>query len=130
MNELLNSPPSCVAWAPKSTAQVIEEFNLSNDKSCAYRKKKSIHPRLKRKSKHVATLAPNVPAMQELYFAVPMAEAVLCTLNIRLDSSIVADLLKHSEANIIFVDQQLLQIAQGALKEKQTHNFSIQDRVS
>ncbi|KAK4342434.1 hypothetical protein RND71_038250 [Anisodus tanguticus] len=65
--------------------------------------------------RRVATLAPNVPAMQELYFAVPMAEAVLCTLNIRLDSSIVADLLKHSEANIIFVDQQLLQIAQGAL---------------
>ncbi|KAJ8532032.1 hypothetical protein K7X08_011955 [Anisodus acutangulus] len=63
----------------------------------------------------VATLAPNVPAMQELYFAVPMAEAVLCTLNIRLDSSVVVDLLKNSEAKIIFVDQQLLQIAQGEL---------------
>ncbi|MCE3049400.1 hypothetical protein HAX54_044755 [Datura stramonium] len=63
----------------------------------------------------VATLAPNVPAMQELHFAVPMAEAVLCTLNTHLDSSMVADLLKHSEAKIIFIDQQLLQIAQGAL---------------
>ncbi|XP_049414094.1 butanoate--CoA ligase AAE1-like [Solanum stenotomum] len=63
----------------------------------------------------VATLAPNVPAMQELHFAVPMAGAVLCTLNTRLDSSMVADLLKHSETKIIFVDQQLLQIAQQAL---------------
>uniref|UniRef100_M1DCN5 AMP dependent ligase n=1 Tax=Solanum tuberosum TaxID=4113 RepID=M1DCN5_SOLTU len=63
----------------------------------------------------VATLAPNVPAMQELHFAVPMAGAVLCTLNTRLDSSMVADLLKHSETKIIFVDQQLLQIVQQAL---------------
>ncbi|XP_004243627.3 butanoate--CoA ligase AAE1 [Solanum lycopersicum] len=63
----------------------------------------------------VAALAPNVPAMQELHFAVPMAEAVLCTLNTRLDSSMVANLLKHSEAKIIFVDQQLLQVAQQAL---------------
>ncbi|XP_009764164.1 butanoate--CoA ligase AAE1-like [Nicotiana tabacum] len=63
----------------------------------------------------VATLAPNVPAMQELHFAVPMAGAVICTLNTRLDSSTIADLLKHSEAKIIFVDQHLLQIAQEAL---------------
>ncbi|KAK4713909.1 hypothetical protein R3W88_019816 [Solanum pinnatisectum] len=63
----------------------------------------------------VATLAPNVPAMQELHFAVPLAGAVLCTLNTRLESSMVANLLKHSETNIIFVDQQLLQIAQQAL---------------
>nr|QLF98496.1 acylsugar acyl-CoA synthetase 1 [Solanum quitoense] len=63
----------------------------------------------------VATLAPNVPAMQELHFAVPMAGALLCTLNTRLDSSMVAQLLKHSETKIVFVDQQLLQIAQGAL---------------
>nr|QLF98501.1 acylsugar acyl-CoA synthetase 1 [Solanum lycopersicum] len=63
----------------------------------------------------VATLAPNVPAMQELHFAVPMAGAVLCTLNTRLDSSMVAYLLKHSETKMIFVDQQFLQIAQQAL---------------
>ncbi|XP_009772939.1 isovalerate--CoA ligase AAE2-like [Nicotiana sylvestris] len=63
----------------------------------------------------VATLAPNVPAMQELHFAVPMAGAVLCTLNTRHDSAMVSTLLMHSEAKVIFVDQQLLKIAQGAL---------------
>ncbi|KAM3395359.1 hypothetical protein P3S68_004364 [Capsicum galapagoense] len=56
----------------------------------------------------VATLAPNVPAMQQLYSAVPMAEAVICTFNTRLDSSVLIDLLKHSEAKIIFVDQLFL----------------------
>ncbi|CAN4083552.1 unnamed protein product [Withania somnifera] len=63
----------------------------------------------------VATLAPNVPAMQELHFAVPMAGAVLCTLNTRHDSAMVSVLLRHSEAKIIFVDQQLFEVAQGAL---------------
>lgn len=63
----------------------------------------------------VATLAPNIPAMQELHFAVPMAGAVLCTLNTRYDSAMLSSLLRHSEAKIIFVDYQLLEIAQGAL---------------
>ncbi|XP_065880833.1 butanoate--CoA ligase AAE1 isoform X1 [Euphorbia lathyris] len=64
----------------------------------------------------VAALAPNIPAMYELHFGVPMAGAVLCTLNIRHDSSMVAVLLKHSEAKIMFVDHQYLQIVSGALE--------------
>jgi acyl-CoA synthetase (AMP-forming)/AMP-acid ligase II len=67
------------------------------------------------KFKQVAALAPNVPAMYELHFAVPMAGAVFCTLNTRHDSNMVSILLKHSEAKIIFVDHQLLDIARGAL---------------
>ncbi|EYU36559.1 hypothetical protein ABFS82_14G279500 [Erythranthe guttata] len=64
----------------------------------------------------VAVLAPNIPAMYELHFAAPMAGAVLCTLNIRHDSSMVSVLLKHSKAKFIFVDYQLFDTAKGALK--------------
>ncbi|XP_075101344.1 butanoate--CoA ligase AAE1-like [Nicotiana tabacum] len=64
----------------------------------------------------VAVLAPNIPAMYELHFGVPMAGAVLCTLNVRHDSAMVSVLLKHSEAKVIFVDYQFLDIAKGALK--------------
>ncbi|KAK4566547.1 hypothetical protein RGQ29_002708 [Quercus rubra] len=64
----------------------------------------------------VATLAPNVPAMHELHFAVPMAGALICPLNTRHDSAMLSALLEHSEARIIFVDYQLLDIAHGALK--------------
>ncbi|XP_057964649.1 butanoate--CoA ligase AAE1-like [Malania oleifera] len=64
----------------------------------------------------VATLAPNVPAMYELHFGVPMAGAVLCTLNARHDSAMVSVLLRHSQAKMIFVDYQLLEVAQGALE--------------
>ncbi|KAH7848853.1 hypothetical protein Vadar_009240 [Vaccinium darrowii] len=63
----------------------------------------------------VATLAPNIPAMNELHFAVPMAGAVLCTLNTRHDSAMLSILLRHSKAKVIFVDYKLLEIARGAL---------------
>lgn len=62
----------------------------------------------------IAILAPNIPAVQELHFAVPMAGAVICTLNTRHDSTMISILLQHSEAKIIFVDYQLLHIAEGA----------------
>ncbi|PRQ41662.1 putative 4-coumarate--CoA ligase [Rosa chinensis] len=54
--------------------------------------------------------------MHELYFAAPMARAVLYTLNARLDSAMIYVLLSHFEAKIIFVDHQLLGIVDGALE--------------
>ncbi|CAA2971915.1 probable acyl-activating enzyme 1, peroxisomal [Olea europaea subsp. europaea] len=63
----------------------------------------------------VASLTANIPAMQELHFGVPTAGAVLCTLNTRHASAMISVLLQHSDAKIIFVDYQLLHIAQGAL---------------
>lgn len=52
----------------------------------------------------VSVLSPNVPAMYELKFAVPMAGAVLNSLNTRLDARTVAVLLKHSGAKVLLVD--------------------------
>ncbi|KAI4331362.1 hypothetical protein MLD38_029553 [Melastoma candidum] len=63
----------------------------------------------------VATLAFNVPAMYELHFAVPMAGAILCTLNARHDSAMVSILLEHSNAKILFVEHELLKVAKGAM---------------
>lgn len=64
----------------------------------------------------VAVLAPNIPAIYELHFGIPMVGGVLCTLNIRHDSPMVAVLLKHSEAKVFFVDYQFFHVAQGALE--------------
>ncbi|GAA0156852.1 ligase [Lithospermum erythrorhizon] len=63
----------------------------------------------------VATLAPNIPVMNELHFAIPMAGGVICTLNTRHDANMISVLLRHSEAKAIFVDYQWLEIAQRAL---------------
>uniref|UniRef100_A0A5B6YWP2 Putative acyl-activating enzyme 5, peroxisomal n=1 Tax=Davidia involucrata TaxID=16924 RepID=A0A5B6YWP2_DAVIN len=57
------------------------------------------------KRRHVVSVvAPNIPAMYELHFAVPMAGAILNTINTRLDAHTVSVLLRHSESKLIFVD--------------------------
>ncbi|KAH7653557.1 4-coumarate--CoA ligase protein [Dioscorea alata] len=63
----------------------------------------------------VSVLAPNIPAMYELHFGVPMAGAVLNTINTRLDAANVATLLAHSEAKLLFVDYQFVPLARQAL---------------
>lgn len=63
----------------------------------------------------VAALIPNIPAMYELHFAVPMAGAVLCALNTRHDASMVSVLLKHSEAKVIIVDHQFFDVVREAM---------------
>ncbi|XP_021892037.1 probable acyl-activating enzyme 5, peroxisomal [Carica papaya] len=52
----------------------------------------------------ISVIAPNVPAMYELHFAVPMAGAVLNCINTRLDARTISVLLRHSESKLIFVD--------------------------
>ncbi|KAF3435076.1 hypothetical protein FNV43_RR22163 [Rhamnella rubrinervis] len=53
----------------------------------------------------VSVLAPNIPAMYELHFAVPMTGAILNTINLRLDPRTVSVLLRHGESKLVFVDQ-------------------------
>ncbi|KAI3776990.1 hypothetical protein L1987_46783 [Smallanthus sonchifolius] len=77
----------------------------------------SLHSRFRISPRDVvAVLAPNIPEMYELHFAVPMAGAVLCTLNIRHDSKMVSTLLKHSNAKLLFVDYEFIDIAKGAIE--------------
>ncbi|MBT5873289.1 MAG: AMP-binding protein, partial [Candidatus Latescibacteria bacterium] len=54
----------------------------------------------------VAVMAPNVPAVLEAHFGVPMAGAVLNALNIRLDAEAIAFQLTHGGARIVLVDPQ------------------------
>eukprot|EP01018_Ginkgo_biloba_P004037 Gb_15043 [translate_table: standard] len=63
----------------------------------------------------LSVLAPNVPALYEMHFAVPMDGAVLNTINIRLDANNVATILSHSQAKLLFVDYQFLPLAREAL---------------
>jgi fatty-acyl-CoA synthase len=63
----------------------------------------------------VAILAPNTPAMYEAHFGVPMAGAVLNTINIRLDARTVAFILQHGEAKVLLVDREFSTVAAEAL---------------
>src|SRR6516162_6479037 len=63
----------------------------------------------------VAAMLPNVPAMNELHFAVPMVGAVLNALNIRLDAPSIAFQLDHGGARIILVDPEFSGVIAEAL---------------
>lgn len=52
----------------------------------------------------VSVVAPNIPAMYELQFAVPMSGAILNNINTRLDARTMSILLRHSESKLVFVD--------------------------
>src|ERR1700736_468557 len=63
----------------------------------------------------VAAMLPNIPAMNEVHFAVPMAGAVLNALNIRLDAPSIAFQLDHGGAKIILVDPEFSSVITEAL---------------
>lgn len=64
----------------------------------------------------VSVLAPNIPALYEMHFAVPMAGGVINAINTRLNPNHVATILRHSEAKVFFVDYQFVQLARQALQ--------------
>ncbi len=63
----------------------------------------------------VAAMLPNVPAMFEAHFGVPMTGAVLNTLNTRLDAEAIAFMLRHGEAKVLLTDREFAKVIQAAL---------------
>lgn len=68
----------------------------------------------------VAVLAPNLPAVFELHFAVPLSQGVLCTINTRLEPETVGYILGHSEARVVVVDTALRPLLDAALAQAGT----------
>ena len=67
------------------------------------------------KNDTVAVMLPNVPAMFEAHFGVPMAGAVLNTLNTRLDPEAIAFMLEHGEAKVLLTDREFASVIAKAL---------------
>ncbi|MGE3283772.1 MAG: acyl-CoA synthetase [Alphaproteobacteria bacterium] len=65
----------------------------------------------------VSVLAPNVPALLEAHYAVPMAGAVLNALNYRLDARSIAFILKHGGAKLLIADREFAALTKNALRE-------------
>ena len=63
----------------------------------------------------VAAMLPNVPAMFEAHFGVPMTGAVLNTLNTRLDAEAIAFMLQHGEAKVLLTDREFSGVIGKAL---------------
>ena len=79
----------------------------------------------------VAVLLPNIPAMVECHFGVPMAGAVLNTLNTRLDFASILYMLRHGEAKVLIADTEYLPLVEElrqALPELQI--IGVHDQVA
>ena len=63
----------------------------------------------------VAVMLPNIPAMYEAHFGVPMCGAVLNALNTRLDAEAIAFMLEHGEAKLLITDTEFAPVVERAL---------------
>jgi fatty-acyl-CoA synthase len=69
------------------------------------------------KNDTVAVMLSNTPEMAECHFGVPMAGAVLNTLNTRLDAEAIAFMLGHGEAKALITDREFSPTVSKALAQ-------------
>ena len=63
----------------------------------------------------VAVMLPNIPAMLDVHFGVPMLGAILNTLNVRLDAPTIAFMLEHAQAKVLIADREFHAVVRDAL---------------
>jgi fatty-acyl-CoA synthase len=74
----------------------------------------------------VSAMLPNTPEMVEVHYAVPALNAVLNTLNTRLDAALIAWQLNHCECKVILTDREFAPVMGQALALlKSEHNKDI-----
>ena len=64
----------------------------------------------------VSVMLPNTPEMVEAHYAVPALNAVLNTLNTRLDAHLLAWQMHHCEATVLITDSEFSTLMQEALR--------------
>ena len=74
----------------------------------------------------VAVMAPNVPALLEAHYAVPMVGAVLNAINFRLDARTIAFILQHGAARVLIADREFSGVIAEALKRLR-HKIAVVD---
>ncbi|MEH6401840.1 MAG: acyl-CoA synthetase [Sneathiella sp.] len=63
----------------------------------------------------VSIIAPNIPAILESHFGIPMVGAVLNAMNTRLDAETLAFILDHAETKLLFTDREFSSVMKEAL---------------
>src|SRR5262245_21936577 len=98
---------------PDHTA--IIHGSLRRDYRTYYARSRQLASALKRrgigKGDTVAVVLANAPPMLECHYGVPMAGAVLNTLNTRLDAAVIAFSLDHADAKLLIVDREFSTMA-------------------
>lgn len=63
----------------------------------------------------VSAILPNIPAMYEAHFGVPMVGAVLNAINTRLDAEAIAFIFNHSRTRLLLMDSEYADVIEKAL---------------
>jgi fatty-acyl-CoA synthase len=75
----------------------------------------------------VAAMLSNTPEMYECHFGVPMAGAVLNTLNTRLDAEAIGFMLQHGEAKVLLTDREFSATVEKALGKAKIRVIDVDD---
>jgi len=106
------------------TRLAVVHGNLRQDWATTYRRCRQLASALAQcgigKNDTVAVMLPNTPPMVEAHFGIPMAGAVLNTLNTRLDPETIAFMLDHGEAKAVIVDPEFAGVMQKAIALRQS----------
>src|SRR3989475_10951641 len=106
------------AYVYPSRVSVIHGAQRSTWKETYERSRRLAHALAKRGlgvGDTVAAMLPNIPAMYEAHFGVPMSAAVLNTLNTRLDADAIGFMLNHGNAKLILVDREFAEVIEKAI---------------
>ncbi len=106
------------------TRLAVVHGSLRQDWATTYRRCRQLASALSRagigKNDTVAVMLPNTPPMVEAHFGIPMAGAVLNTLNTRLDAETIAFMLDHGEAKAVIVDPEFAGVMKKAMALRQS----------
>ncbi len=106
------------------TRLAVVHGDLRQDWATTYRRCRQLASALSQagigKNDTVAVMLPNTPPMVEAHFGIPMAGAVLNTLNTRLDPETIAFMLDHGEAKAVIVDPEFAGVMKKALALRQS----------
>jgi fatty-acyl-CoA synthase len=119
------SPLSPIAFLPRA-AEIFPDriavvhgakrFTYAEFYRRAQRLASALHKAGVRKGDVVCAMLPNVPAMLEAHYGVPVLGAVLNAINTRLDADTIAYILEHSAAKAIVTDRVYAGVVGPALK--------------
>jgi fatty-acyl-CoA synthase len=103
--------PGRTAWRHGTRSAIYREFYARSRRFASALAARGIGP-----GDTVSIMAPNIPAMLEAHYGVPMTGAVLNALNVRLDAPAIAFILDHAEAKVLFTDRAFSPVISEALK--------------
>ncbi len=107
--------PDRIAWIHGSESADYARFRERCHRLASALVRRGVEP-----GDTVAVLLPNTPPMLEAHYGVPMAGAVLNSINTRLEARTIAFILEHGGARVLLTDSAFAPTIQEALSRLET----------